>query len=147
MMHSTSFPAFLYEFFQNTASVTLFQTYTEQRINCATTATTKQKSTIVACSDQVNRSVIICLYLIWIKFAPMGDPAGREMNKSAVAGGAAVSWGTGARKDRPVLRAFQSKRATTKLYSSLRNLISYIKETRICKKSTYGWPFLFCILF
>lgn len=91
MMHSTSFPAFLYEFFQNTASVTLFQTYTEQRINCATTATTKQKSTIVACSDQVNRSVIICLYLIWIKFAPMGDPAGREMNKSAVAGGAAVS--------------------------------------------------------
>lgn len=51
---------------------------------------------------------------------------------------------TGAHKERAVLRAFQSKRATTKHYGSLSNLISHIKETRIYKKSTYELTFLFC---
>lgn len=77
----------------------------------------------------------------------MGDPAGRVMNKSTIAGGAAGSWGTGAHKERAVLTAFQSKTATRKPYGSLSSLISHIKETRICKKSTYGLMFLFCILF
>lgn len=54
------------------------------------TATTELKSSIVACSDQVNRSVIICLHLIWIKFVLMGDPVARVMNKSAIARGEAV---------------------------------------------------------
>lgn len=148
MMHSTTASQlFCMKFVQNTVSITLFQTYTEQRINCATTATTKLKGSIVACSDQVNRSVIICLHLIWIKFALMGDPAGSVMKKSTIAGGAAVSWGTGAHRERAALTAFQSKTATTKPYGSLSSLIPHIKETTVCKKSIYDLTFLICILF
>lgn len=128
---------------KHSVSVILFQTYAEQRISCPTTATTKLKSSIVACSDQVNRSVIICLHLIWIKFLLMGDPTVTVMNKSAIARGEAVIWGTGGHIKLAVQTGFQSKTATEKPYSSLNS----IKETSVFKMSNYRLIFLLCILF
>lgn len=126
-------------------SVILFQTYAEQRISCPTTATTKLKSSIVVCSDQVNRSAIICLHLIWIKFVLMGVPAVRVMNKSAIARGEAVIWGTEAHIKLAVQTAFQSRTATKKPYSLLNN--PGIKETSVFKKPWYRLIFLLCIVF